>query len=188
MANLGGTFDPNEVPERDNNFDCLPAGTYDAQITDSVVVPTKDQRGRILKLTWEVIAGQLANRKFFQNLNIQNPSPKAQEIAQRDLADICEATGAGTISDSQDLHYKPCSVRIAIEKQKGYDDKNVVKRVKPIGGTVTPMRTYPGYAASQAPQPDTARQTRNGGSTASQPAQEPQRAAAGGGRPWGNKR
>lgn len=179
MANLGGTFDPNEVPERDNNFDCLPAGTYDAQITDSEVVPTKAGDGRILKLTWEVIAGPLANRKFFQNLNIQNPSPKAQEIAQRDLADICEATGAGTISDSQDLHYKPCSVRIAIEKSDNYGDKNVVKRVKPIGGTVTPMRQS---------QPDTARQTRNGGSTASQPAQEPQRAAAGGGRPWGNKR
>lgn len=178
MANLGGTFDPNQVPPDERSFDVIPPGIYEAQVVESDVVKTKAGTGDILKLTWEVISGGYANRKVFDNINIRNPSPKAQEIGQRELADVCEATGAGAISDSQQLHYKPCLITVGIEKQEGYDERNTVKRVKPMGGgTVTPMR--------QA-NPDTARQTHNGGSTATQAA-PPQRAAAGGGRPWGNR-
>lgn len=151
MAQLGATFDPGSVPADDRNFDTIPAGTYQAQIVESSVVDTKKAGGKMLKLTWEVVSGPYERRKFFGQINIVNQSAEAQRIGQRELADICEATGSGAISDSEQLHYKPCSVRIAIEKQEGFDDKNVVKRVKPLGN-VTPMqRQAPAAQQHSAP-------------------------------------
>lgn len=169
MADLGDTFDPTAVPERERNFDPVPAGNYDAQIVESEVADTKNRDGKILKLTWEIIAGPYERRKVFQNLNISNKSAQAQEIAHRDLADICEATGVGAVRDSVDLHHRPATIRVAIEKSEQYGDKNVVKGTKAIGGgaTVTPMRAAPAPARS-----------------APAPAAPPARAAAGS-RPWG---
>lgn len=146
MGNLGGTFDPSAVPP--SEFDTIPAGSYHAQIIESQVVSTKAGDGKILKLTWEVVAGAFERRKVFENVNIQNSSAKAQEIGQRRLADICEATGVGAISDSDQLHFRPCLIRVAIETDPNYPDKNVVKSVKAIASGA---RTPPPTAASVAP-------------------------------------
>lgn len=168
MADLGQTFDPQAVPASDRDFDVIPAGQYQAQIVESEVVDTKARTGKMLKLTWEIMSGQFERRKVFHQINIVNQSAKAQEIGQRELAEICEATGAGVIKNSDALHFKPVMIRIAIEKQEGFDDKNIVKRVKPMAGNA------PAAAARPATQP------------AQQPAQaQPRPAAAGGGsRPW----
>jgi hypothetical protein len=132
MADLGGTFDPNEVPEDDRNFEPVPAGDYLCQVIDSDVVETKAGNGSILKLTIEIIDGQYANRKVFENLNIANQNAQAQSIAQRALADICLATNAGSIRDSEELHFRPFVARLKIEPAKdGYEAKNKVSRYKP---------------------------------------------------------
>jgi hypothetical protein len=136
MADLGGTFDPNEIPADDRGFEPIPAGDYLCQVTDSDIVDTKAGTGQILKLTIEVVDGPYAERKVFENLNIRNPNPQAQSIAQRALADLCQATGVGAIRDSEDLHFRPFVAKIGIETDKSgqYDPKNKVKRYKVQGG------------------------------------------------------
>lgn len=183
MADLGYNFDPEAVPPSDSDFDVIPAGQYDAQITESDVVSTKSGSGRMLKLTWEILSGPFANRKVWQNVNIENQSEKAQEIGQRELANICEATGAGAIRDSQDLHFKPCLVQVGIEPGQGnYPDKNIVKRVRPYqSGAAAPQR----QAVARQPAAKAA-----GGqpSRAQPPAGRPGPASRGpGARPWGNR-
>ena len=77
------------------------------------------------------------------------------EGVQRELASICEATGAGVIRDSEALHFKPVMIRVAVEKSEEYGDKNVVKRVKPLGGaTIGTASSRP--PAASAPQPSSA--------------------------------
>jgi hypothetical protein len=117
----------------------IPAGQYQAQIVESSVVDTKARTGKMLKLTWEIMSGQFERRKVFDQINIVNQSAKAQEIGQRELAPKFVRRPAPVSSSNSDaLHFKPVMIRVAIEKQDGFDDKNIVKRVKPLAGAAAP--------------------------------------------------
>jgi hypothetical protein len=137
MVDLGQIFDPSEIPEDSRGgFEPLPAGDYLCQILESDVAKTKAGDGEILKLTLEVVDGPYERRRIFENLNIRNPNPNAQGIAQRALADLCQACGLGIIRDSEELHFKPFVAKVAIETDKTgqYEPKNRVKRFKPARG------------------------------------------------------
>jgi hypothetical protein len=164
MADLG-QFDPSQV--QDEERELLDPGVYTAQIIESDLVATKNGTGQMLKLTFEVIDGPSAKRRVWENLNIQNQNQQAQEIAQRSLKRICSAVGhAGVLRNSDELHFKPLRIRVAVEEDKSgqYGPQNRVKGFEPVTGAATPANSG-GY----------------------KPPQEQQRAAAGGGRPWGNR-
>lgn len=171
MANLGESIDvDNIVPER-GDFEPLPAGPYMAQVTDSDVVATKAGTGSILKLTFEVMEGPYANRKFFMNLNFRNPNATAQRIAQEQIKQICDAVGhTGQLTDSEVLHYRPLRAQLVIKRDPEYGDKNEVKKVSTLSGSIPAN-------AGQAQAP-----TAGGTTTVSKPP-----AAGGKARPWGSK-
>lgn len=155
MAQIGN-FDATQVAPRED-FSPIPVGEYVVQITDSDVNPTKAGTGHRLELTFEVIDGEFKGRKVFEGLNIDNPNPKAVEIAQRDLSAICHAVGKLQVSDSQELHYKPLVVRVDIEQRDGYSPRNVIKAYKaaaggvgnaPAQGTATPAAATPASPSS----------------------------------------
>ncbi|NLA67199.1 MAG: DUF669 domain-containing protein [Gammaproteobacteria bacterium] len=129
-----GHFDANSVAPAED-FSPIPVGDYPMQITDSDLLPTK-KGGHRLSLTFEVTDGQFKGRKVWANLNLDNPNPKAVEIAQRELSAICHAVGKLQVSDSQELHYKPMLCRVDIETQEGYSPKNVIKAYKALAGGV----------------------------------------------------
>jgi len=176
MAFLGNTFDPSDVPQDERSFEPMPAGDYNVQIIESEVVPTKTG-GEMLKLTLEVLDGQYANRKIWDNLNIRNANATAQGIAHRTLADICAACGIGPIQDSDDLHFKPIVATLKIEPErtvgdKTYDARNGVKRYKARSGSAAPV----GKAPAQRTAAPAAQATR--GATGARPWNAPQGAAA----------
>lgn len=174
MADLGGTFDPNTIPESDNNFDPIPAGAYKVQATESEVVDIKSGNGQALVLTFEVVDGPYANRKLWDRLNIRHASEQAQSIAQRALADLFLATNTPPSRDSADLHFKPVMARVVIDaKDENYAPKNVIKGYKPVpGGSPPPAQR----AAAPAARPAAASTLR--------PAARPAAAQAAGARPW----
>jgi hypothetical protein len=134
MAQIGH-FDATTVAPREDMTPLQP-GEYTAQITDSELNPTKAGNGHRLELTFEITDGPAKGRKVWANLNLDNPNPKAVEIAQRELSAICHAVGKLQVSDSQELHYKPMTIRVDIESSTGYADKNVIKAYKPLAGGV----------------------------------------------------
>ena len=167
MADLGQNFDPNDVPERDNDFEPIPAGLYTVQITESEVVDIKSANGRALVLTLDVVDGPYAGRKLWDRLNIQHTNAKAQAISQRTLADIFQATATAPSRNSDDLHFKPMIARVAIDaKDPAYAPKNVVKAYKAAQHAPPAAKSAP--AARPAP------------TTAQAP-------AATGSRPWARK-
>lgn len=151
-----GNFDATQVAPRED-FSPIPVGEYVVQITDSDVKPTKSNNGHRLELTFEVIDGEFKGRKVFEGLNIDNPNPKAVEIAQRDLSAICHAVGKLQVSDSQELHYKPLVVRVDIEQRDGYSPRNVIKAYKAAAGSqgnapaATPTAAATGASPSSPP-------------------------------------
>ena len=110
MASLGQTFHPDAVPA--GEFDALPVGTYLAQIIESSVSPAKSGDGQVLKLSFEVLEGELERRRHWEYLNIVHSNPDAQRIGQQALAKLCRALGLAAIDDSEELHFRPLMLTI----------------------------------------------------------------------------
>ena len=79
----------------------------------------------------------LEGRHVYDQLNLINPNPTAEEIAQRTLAAICHAVGKLQISDSEELHFLPVMVKVAVTRN-GY---NEVKGYKPVQTAATGAST-----------------------------------------------
>ncbi len=142
-------FNPDEVSD---DREIVPADTYNAHIIESSMGETRS--GQMLKLTWEIIDGPLAKRRVWENLNIVNQNAQAQEIAQRSLKRICAAVGyVGVLTDSEHLHFKPCTITVAIRPPEGqYGEQNIVKGYKAMGGVGAPTQAAaPAGAATSTP-------------------------------------
>lgn len=131
MAKIGN-FGIDAEPSQD--FSPIPVGEYVVQIVDSDIKPTKRGDGHRLEMTFEVMDGEYKGRKVWQSYNVDNPNPKAVEIAQREIRSIREATGQLGAMDSQEFHYKPLVIRVDIEERDGYSPRNVIKAYKAVAG------------------------------------------------------
>jgi Protein of unknown function (DUF669) len=144
MAKLGGTFDASSV-EPNAPLEALPPGDYVAQILQSEMRVTKAGTGQILWLDMEVLEGPLKGRHVYDQLNLINPNPTAEEIAQRTLSAICHAVGKLQVADSEELHFQSLLVRVAV-KPNGY---NEVKGYKPVKQVAAAGASTPAVVPSQ---------------------------------------
>ena len=105
MASLDMIEDRENVVPLSMDFDPI-EGTFKAVVSASDIVPTAAGTGKILKLTHTIVDGEHTGRKIFTNLNIVNPSAKAQQIARGQLSSLAQACGLppGIPADSADLH------------------------------------------------------------------------------------
>jgi len=83
-------FNANDV-EPSVGFDPIPAGKYQALITDSEMKPTKNGDGQYLELAFEIIKGDYRSRKVWARLKLENRNAQAAQIARADLSAICRA-------------------------------------------------------------------------------------------------
>lgn len=162
MANLGGTFDASQV-EPSAPRELLPPGTYAAQIVKSDMIDTSTG-GQMLKLELDILDGPAKGRKMWDNLNLVNRNPTAVEIAQRTLSAICHAIGRLQVADSDELHFKPLVITVAVEpdsRDKHLDAndparryQNAVKGYAKASGTAAPAaRSAPTQQAAPPPRP-----------------------------------
>jgi len=116
MADLRG-FDANQV-EPSADFEPIPAGKYEAVITESEMKPTKAGTGHYLQLTFQVIEGEFKNRFLWARLNLDNPNATAVQIARSELSAICRAVGVMAPSDSTELHDLPLVISVKCKKRE----------------------------------------------------------------------
>ena len=131
------SFDATSVSPQES-FAPLPAGTYNAVVEDSELKATKSGTGQILNLKWRVLDGQYANRIIFDRINVSNQNKTAEEIGQRQLSALCHAINTLKVSDSSQLHNKPCAIKLAIRTSEGYDPQNEVKGYSAVSGVAAP--------------------------------------------------
>jgi hypothetical protein len=159
MAFLGETFDATSV-EPAQPRDNLPPGNYPAQVIESVMKDTA-KGGSMLQLTLEIIDGPSKGRRVWDNLNIKNSNPTAQEIALRTLSAICMAIGKQHISDSEEIHFIPMTVTVAVEVDNRDKDlppeeqrkRNVVKGYAAATGPGPVAKAPSSFTSRQAPRP-----------------------------------
>lgn len=130
MATLN--FNVNSVEDTPNDYDLLPAGWYNAIITDEEMRETKAGTGHYLNLRLDLHGNpEYDGRVVWAMLNLDHPNPKAVEIARSDLKAILVAIGKEDIKDSAELLNQHVQIKVAVQAAKdGYDAKNVVKGYK----------------------------------------------------------
>ena len=140
MSNLAGyNFNAEEV-EPSSSFDPIPAGWYQAIISNSEMKATRDGYGEYLSLTLQVIEGQYENRLVFARLNLKNANDKAVDIARKDLAAICRAVGVMSPQASEQLHDIPLMIKVKVRPASGdYEASNDIGGYKAVeGANLTP--------------------------------------------------
>ena len=129
MTRLNQTYNVNDLPEG-NNFEPIPPGWYNVTIVDVELKETKAGTGEYLAFQFTVDNEQYSNRVIFTNLNISNPSPKAEEIGRRQLGDVARAIGIVTVTDTEDFINKSLLIKDSIKKDDYFGDRNEVKAFK----------------------------------------------------------
>lgn len=114
------------VPE--TGFQPLPNGWYSATISKAEVKATKAGTGEYIAIRYDIIGPTNQGRVVFGNLNIRNPNPTAEEIAEKQIKHLTAAIGlSGMLSDTDQLIGKSCDIKLAIRLSEQYGDSNDVK-------------------------------------------------------------
>ena len=139
MAFLGQTYTTEDLPQGNGSFEPIPAGNYDAEISEADVVPTRNGSGQYIKLKLTILGPTHQGRVVFSNINIRNASSQAEAIGLQQLGDIARAVGLASVSDSDQLVGKNLQIKVSIRPAKdGYEAQNEVKGYKAAanaGGT-----------------------------------------------------
>ena len=151
MANLGQSFNTNEMPQGDNNFEPIPAGWYScsAEIKD-----TKAGTGQYIAIRYNITGPTHEGRVIFGNINFRNPNPKAQEIGIQQLGDIMRGIGLASLEDTDQLVGGQLEIKVKISPpNNGYEASNDVSGFKALKGGSAPMAVPAQTASSTAAAP-----------------------------------
>lgn len=125
MAQLN--YDVN-AEELESTFEPVPAGQYNVIITDSSFDNNKNNTGKVLILTYQIMEGPFKDRKIFENLNLINPNKQAEEISKKALNSIGVALGFNKVEDSVQLHNKMLTIEVTVKKSEEYGLQNKIKK------------------------------------------------------------
>lgn len=154
MAQLPSSFNSNEHDDM-QDFSAFEVKDVPAQIVKSSMEKTKaykENGSMFLKIEFKILSGKYKGNHVWTQLNLVNPSEKAVEIANKELATICRACGKVTVADSQELHGIPLLISTKIEKGgANYPDKTAISMYKKYeGGDSLPAESSKGDAPDDA--------------------------------------
>lgn len=144
MGNLGQGFSVDQLPQ-DDSFDTIPAGWYNAKITESELRDTRAGTGQYIQVRFDITGPQQAGRVMFDNLNIRNPSEVAERIGLQQLNSLLTACGLSSITDTSQLIGHDVQIQVSrTEDSSQYADvngfRNDVKAYRAVGGgSAAPM-------------------------------------------------
>lgn len=119
MADLRGYDATDHKPLE---FEAMPVGWYKAMIVESSMRYTRKGDGQFLELVFQIFEGEYENRKAWARLNLDNPNPKAVEIASRELSSIYRCFGFERLDESEELHDKPLCIKLGQELNKNTNE------------------------------------------------------------------
>ncbi len=145
--NLGMTFNRNELPENDNNFEPIPAGWYQAQIEKAEVKATKAGNGSYMNVQYKILGPQYAGRVVFGMITIQNPNSTAEEIGKKEMGSLMDACALVSVNNTDSFIGKTLTIKVKVKPATGqYEAGNDVSAWKPAGQVQAPAA--PGPAAA----------------------------------------
>jgi hypothetical protein len=149
MANLGRSYVEAEMPKGSNSGDYtpIPDGWYDVTITEATVKATKAGTGDYLSYRCDVVGPTHQGRVVFGMITLRNPNPKAEDIGNQQMGELCRAIGAARLDDSDQLIGKRMTIKVVTESSEQYGDKNKIKAMKASGGNAPTPSAAPAPAS-----------------------------------------
>jgi hypothetical protein len=154
MANLGTAFITDDMPAP-SSYEVLPAGWYTASIGNVEIKQTKSGTGRYFAIRYNITGPTHEGRVVFSNINFENANPKAEEIGRQQLRGLMEAIGLARLTDSDQLVGGHVKIKLKVEKDDQYGDKNQVTGFS-SAGAAPPSAPKAAAAASSAPKASSA--------------------------------
>ena len=155
MAFLDEEFNVDSLPQGTSNFEPLPEGWYNSTITGAEVKTTKTGDGKYIACKYTITGPTHQGRVVFGNLNIKNPSAKAEEIGRSQLGEIMRAIGLAKVTDTDQLIGGNLGIKLVVKT--GEYAGNEIKSVKALGGiapaAVTPFKPIAGSPAAKSAPP-----------------------------------
>lgn len=148
-------LDPNISNEEVKDFSILPEGTYDITI-NKIELKKTASGGEMLSVTLKVTSEKGRGRMIFDNINIVNQNPTAQEIGRRTLTMLRILAGIGEreLTNTDQLIGAKGIAMVGIEKQEGRAPKNKVMWYRPANDAVMGAKsTTPEFEGFCAPAP-----------------------------------
>jgi len=127
MADWFTGIDLESVPEeKSGNFEPLPQGNYSIAIEEIEMKPTK-AGGKMISLKTKVVSGDFKGRFVWDNWNIVNASPTAQEMGIGRMKRVFKLIGVDDIkkSNPNDLKGKNFTVFVTNKIKDGRERNNV---------------------------------------------------------------
>jgi hypothetical protein len=134
MASI--TFDISTYEAPKSGFDPLPAGEYQAIVTDSTMKITKAGTGEYLALSMQIIDGEHSGRKIWENLNIHNPNEDTERFSRENLRSLGLACGFEVLENSDVLNDIPFILVLGVDRKD--PTRNRVKGYKPMSASSAP--------------------------------------------------
>ena len=126
MAKFGFS---SEGKDTGGNMEPMPVGDYTFMVVESDIARNKKDTGSYLKLVLHCLEEDWAGRKVFVYMNIDHPNEKVVQIAERELAELCNAVGVLEFEDTQELHDIPFIARLKIDAgNENFGPSNKVKK------------------------------------------------------------
>lgn len=95
----------------------LPAGMYPVIAVESALKDNSAGTGQFLAFTLQVIDGEFSGRKLWDNLNVNHPNKTAEDIARRQLQELCLAAGVSNLTNTEQLHDRPVLANVEIDRK-----------------------------------------------------------------------
>lgn len=154
-----GGFDANAVePDAGRDFQPLPAGAYEVEISNSEIKDAASGNGCYLKLELTVLGPTGAGRKVWENITLKNTNAQAESIGQAQLSALCRAVGIAKLDDSDQLFQRVLRVRLKVKPAEGkYQAGNEVTAYEGMGtpqpsaAAARPAANSPAPSAAIAP-------------------------------------
>jgi len=149
MADLNINID--EIP--DDDF-ILPECDGMAQIIKTELEELPNNKGTILQVTSEFMAGPMAKRHAREGFLVRDgdgTNSQWKEISAKSLKKLCTAVGhTGMLRNSDELHFKPYHLTVGQRIDKQGKTRNTFTH-RPVGGAQTAVATTGYVQTTTAP-------------------------------------
>ena len=148
MSNLTSlNLDPNVQEDNGSGgITIIPSGKYKAVIISDDVRDTKNNTGKGIELTLQIVEGEYTDTILKDWLNLRNQNLEAQQIGQGQLKRICRIVGVAFPPPDTSLMYgKPILLTVTVAPYYKDKTKNVnkIKSYNPVPNNFTPVPATP---------------------------------------------
>jgi hypothetical protein len=119
-------------------FSPIPAGWYTAVVASAEIKQTNAGNGEYIAIRFDITGPESEGRVVWANLNIRNPSPRAEEIGRQQLGELMRAIGLSTINDTDQLIGGRLEIKLSIRDDPHFGLSNNVRAFKAIKGSTLP--------------------------------------------------